>query len=104
MNLEARTVAAMIRIYCRAHHGAAKELCEDCAGLLAYARERIEKCPFGDSKPVCNKCTVHCYKPELRGQIKTVMRFAGSRMLLRHPVLAIRHLVRSRFYSGTRSK
>lgn len=104
MNLEVRTVEAMIHLYCRAHHGAAKDLCSDCAELLDYAHERIKKCPFGIEKPVCNKCTVHCYKPGHREQIKVVMRFAGPRMLTRHPVLALRHLIRSKRYSGTRSK
>jgi len=96
MNLEARTVAAMTRIHCRAHHGAKKVLCEDCAGLLAYAQERIDKCPFGDGKPVCNQCAVHCYNPEMRGRIRTVMRYAGPRMAWQHPVLAIHHLIRSK--------
>lgn len=96
MKLEIRTVAAMIRIYCRAHHGAAKAPCPGCAGLLAYARERIEKCPFGVDKPVCNQCTVHCYKPEMRERIKEVMRYAGPRMMRHHPILALRHLCRSR--------
>ncbi|RKX38407.1 MAG: nitrous oxide-stimulated promoter family protein [Verrucomicrobia bacterium] len=96
MNLEARTVSAMIRIHCRAHHGAEKDLCADCAGLLAYAQERIAKCPFGGGKPVCNKCTVHCYNPEMRGRIQTAMRYAGPRMVWHHPILAIRHLIRSK--------
>jgi len=96
MNLEARTVDRMIHLYCRAHHGAARNLCEDCAGLRAYALERIEKCPFGMNKPVCNQCTVHCYKPEMRERIKTVMRYAGPHMIFHHPILAIRHLIHSR--------
>jgi len=100
MNPEARTVATMIRIYCRAHHGAATDLCADCTGLLEYAQERIEKCPFGSDKPVCNTCTVHCYQPPKRERIKVVMRYAGPRMVWRHPILAIRHLVRSRYFSG----
>ncbi len=105
MNLEARTVEAMIRIHCRARHGGAPGLCADCSGLLAYALERIERCPFGIDKPVCNRCTVHCYQPVLREKIKAAMRFSGPRMLWRHPLLAIRHLVRSRrYFSGNRSK
>ena len=103
MNPETRTVSAMIHIYCRARHGAAKDLCADCAGLLEYAEERIEHCPFGPDKPECNQCTVHCYQPEMRERIKEVMRYAGPRMIWRHPALAIRHLCRSR-YSGGRSK
>lgn len=100
MNLEARTIAAMISMYCRAHHGAATDRCEDCSGLLAYAQQRIEKCPFGSDKPVCNTCTVHCYKPEMRERVRIVMRYAGPRMLFRHPLLAIRHLIRSKRHSG----
>jgi len=104
MNLEARTVRAMIRIYCRAHHNAAEELCASCAGLAAYAEERIKKCPFGINKPVCNQCTVHCYNPKMREQVRAVMRYAGPRMMLHHPVLAIRHFIRERRYSTGRSK
>jgi hypothetical protein len=96
MNLEVRTVAAMIHMYCRTHHGAKINVCEECAELLAYAQERIARCPFGDGKPVCNKCTVHCYNPEMRARVQTVMRYAGPRMFWHHPILAIRHLYRSR--------
>ena len=104
MNLEVQTVRAMIRIYCRAHHGVVKGECDDCRALLAYAGERIEKCPFGVDKPVCNHCTVHCYKPAMRQEIQHVMRYAGPRMISRHPLLAIRHLLRSRRYRNGRSK
>ena len=104
MNLETQTVGAMIGIYCRARHGSAGELCADCAELLAYAGERIAKCPFGIDKPVCNHCTVHCYKPAMREEIQRVMRYAGPRMMRRHPLLAIRHLIRSRRYVSGRSK
>ena len=95
MSLEARTVAEMIRIYCRAHHDGRGTLCERCASLLAYADDRIDHCVFGPAKPACNKCTVHCYKPDAREQIREVMRYAGPRMLWRHPYLAMRHLIRA---------
>lgn len=96
MKLEVQTVRAMIGIYCRAHHDTSTMLCAHCEGLLSYAEERILKCPFGVDKPVCNQCTVHCYKPAMREEIQRVMRYAGPRMLTRHPLLAIRHLIRSR--------
>ncbi|MEI6891711.1 MAG: nitrous oxide-stimulated promoter family protein [Pontiella sp.] len=104
MNLERKTVKAMIQIYCRAHHVGVVSLCSECAELEAYALGRIEKCPFGEEKPVCNKCTVHCYTREKRKRVKEVMRFSGPRMLTRHPVLALRHLIRSKCYSGNSSK
>ena len=104
MNLEYRTIEVMIRLYCRHHHGTSTALCGDCAELLAYAGARIEKCPFGTEKPTCEKCEVHCYKPAAREAVKKVMRYSGPRMLPRHPILAVRHLIRARRYSGKRSK
>lgn len=84
----------MIRLYCRGNHGG-KELCRDCADLLAYARKRIERCPY-EEKPVCSRCRTHCYKPDLREEIRRVMRYAGPKMIYRHPIQTIFHLLDSR--------
>jgi len=92
---ERRTVAAMIRIYCRAHHGAG-QLCAECSELLEYALSRLDRCPFAPDKPTCAKCPIHCYKPAMRQQIRAVMRFAGPRMIYRHPYLALRHFLDGR--------
>ena len=73
--------------------GGAGRSCPACAELRAYAEQRLLRCPFGDDKPTCNNCQVHCYRPEMRERVREVMIFAGPRMLLRHPVLALLHLV-----------
>ena len=94
MTREARTLEAMIRIYCRGHHATrGKSLCTECADLQAYAGLRLEKCPFQEAKTTCAKCPVHCYRPEMRVRVRQVMRYAGPRMLFRHPILALLHLV-----------
>lgn len=93
---ERRTVHAMIALYCRAHHGGGEVPCASCAALEAYAFARLERCRFGAGKPVCARCPVHCYGRAQREAIRTVMRTAGPRMLLRHPVLAVRHLLDGR--------
>jgi hypothetical protein len=90
---ERRTISVMIGMYCRAHHQPVSGLCPACAELEAYALLRIEKCPFGWRKPTCAKCPIHCYKPEMRERVRQVMRYAGPRMLLRHPLLAALHLL-----------
>lgn len=92
---EHRTIAAMLRLYCRAHHGG-PVLCQDCQGLLDYAEGRLGTCPFQEDKPACNHCPVHCYSRTKRERVKAVMRYAGPRMLLRHPILALRHLLDAR--------
>ena len=84
-------MAAMIAVYCRGVHHSRGEPCRECDELLAYAERRIEKCPFHDDKPPCAKCPIHCYQPRIREQVKQVMRYAGPRMLWRHPIFALRH-------------
>lgn len=93
---ERLTVEKMINIYCRGVHRTGKGRCDKCEQLLQYASKRIEKCVHGENKPVCAKCPIHCYRPEMREEIKKVMRYAGPRMLYKHPVLAFYHLLDSR--------
>ena len=71
----------------------AAALCGGCTDLHDYAHRRLERCVFGDAKPTCANCTVHCYKADMRERIRVVMRWAGPRMLWRHPVLAVRHMI-----------
>ena len=90
---ECKTVEAMITLYCHQHHGTRRALCDECIDLADYARQRLEKCPFQEGKTTCARCPIHCYKSDRRAQIRAVMRAAGSRMLFRHPVLALLHLL-----------
>lgn len=93
---EKHVVSQMIALYCRKNHGTRGQLCPECAALADYAHARSDKCPFMEQKTFCSNCTVHCYKPEMREQIRKVMRFSGPRMMLYHPVLAVRHLIESK--------
>ena len=90
---EQKTIEAMIAIYCRGEHDVRKGLCANCQELLDYALLRLEKCPYQEEKPICARCPIHCYKPEKREEVRRVMRFAGPRMLVYHPWLAIAHLL-----------
>ena len=88
---EKKVVNKMIFLYCNANHDTKNKLCDNCHELNEYAIARLERCPFGENKPTCGSCTIHCYKPERKKQIKKVMRFAGPRMLLISPIYTIRH-------------
>lgn len=91
---EKKTVSLMISIYCRKNHGG-KRLCPEYAALDAYARSRSDHCPFMETKTFCSNCRVHCYRPEMRKKIREVMRFSGPRMMLYHPIMALRHGIES---------
>lgn len=90
---ERKTIAAMVLCYCQNHHGAQRDPCPSCRGLLDYATLRLERCRFGEHKPTCANCPVHCYQARRREEVRIVMRYAGPRMLWTHPVLAVRHIL-----------
>lgn len=90
---EKKTIDAMMGIYCHDHHRTSDRLCHDCLDLQDYAHRRLDACPFHNEKPACNKCTVHCYSSKMKAQIKEIMQYSGPRMLFRHPILALLHLV-----------
>jgi hypothetical protein len=89
---EKATVAIMIALYCHNRHKS-NRLCPECRELLDYARTRLDECRFQESKPTCARCRVHCYQPVMRERIKEVMRYAGPRLIFRHPIRTIRHLL-----------
>ena len=87
----------MIRLACEQQHSPPRgQLCAGCARLLAYARERIARCPHGETKPTCRNCPIHCYRPEERVQITEVMKFAGPRLLAGGDLAALKHLAHGR--------
>jgi hypothetical protein len=89
---EKQTVGAMIELYCRLEHGSHSELCNDCRKMREYILLKLGKCPYEDDKPTCLNCTIHCYKPAEREKIREIMRYAGPKMLIYHPILALLHL------------
>lgn len=90
---EFKMIAAMLRMYCRSKHGTRQvaALCDECAELHNYAFRRLERCVFGEAKPTCANCAVHCYKAAMRNRIRQVMRWAGPRMPWHHPVMTFSH-------------
>ncbi len=84
---------AMLELFCRERHAPSDQLCDECQSLLEYVEKRLLHCPFGAEKPACKDCTVHCYAPKMRERIREVMRTAGPKMPLHHPILALYHLL-----------
>jgi hypothetical protein len=90
---EHETFRCMARIYCAHHHEhIGGGLCPNCENLMQYAERRLVKCPYGENKPTCANCPIHCYKPAQREMARDIMRFAGPRMPWRHPWRALSHL------------
>lgn len=99
---EKRTISQMVALYCAENHDRSartetahcgESVCPACAGIDAYAVLRTERCRKMEVKTSCEECGNHCYAPEKREEIRMVMRYAGPRMLKKHPVAAVRHLL-----------
>jgi hypothetical protein len=93
---ELNTVRSMIEIYCRGNHRSKRHPCAQCLTVWEYAKQRVEHCPFLPDKPTCVNCPAHCYKPGMRKQIQSIMRYSGPRMIWHHPVLSIQHFIDGR--------
>lgn len=88
------TMQRMVEIHCSDRHGSRRgQVCAECAEFLVYVQRRLEKCPYGDDKPTCAKCPIHCYKPARRELAREIMRYSGPRMPLRHPWLSLLHVL-----------
>ncbi|WP_064603906.1 nitrous oxide-stimulated promoter family protein [Photobacterium sp. J15] len=92
LDTEFRTIEAMVKIYCKNHHKT-PALCEQCKDFLEYAFTRLDRCPYGEAKPTCRLCPIHCYKTDYREISRKIMRYSGPKMLFKHPILAVRHLI-----------
>lgn len=94
---EIEVVQLMIQKYCNGvHKSKSGFICEDCKALLNYVILCRNRCPYGDNKPFCSNCDIHCYKPVIKSKIRSVMRYSGPRIILSHPLIAIRHLTESK--------
>ena len=98
---EKRTISQMVCMYCDGHHKqqqtevahCGESICPECLELDAYAVLRTERCRQMHKKKNCEECLNHCYAPEMRRRIKEAMRYAGPRMIVKHPVAAVLHMV-----------
>lgn len=89
---ESSVIQEMVGLFCHGVHGTPKgSLCPECAALLAYAQKRVAHCPFMETKTFCSQCRVRCYAPAEQEKIRQVMRYAGPRLMFRHPLMCAQH-------------
>lgn len=85
-NKEKELLAIMIKIYEDGHH-------VDLTELKKYAFKRIDHCPRKEEKTFCSSCPIHCYQKIYRQQIREVMKYSGKRIIFKHPIIAIKHML-----------
>lgn len=109
---EKKIIPIMIAKYCKGNHKAERKaqgvkgklVCAECKELTEYALFRLDKCPFKVNKKFCSFCKIHCYKPEMRGRIKQVMKYSGHRLMFRYPIFCFSHVAQMIKYKKSLKK
>lgn len=83
-------------MYCHKHHGTSGDkLCPKCTALLATVMTKMNRCPYGITKPICDRCDRPCFGPQQTKDFLAIMNRMSTRMFLRHPVMAFKHKLMS---------
>lgn len=90
---EKRTIALMIRLYCR-HKLKQRTPDAEHQALIDYCQRRLDQCRWLDAKPACRYCPSHCYAQQQREEVRRIMRWMGPRMVLYAPMEVVRHLLK----------
>ncbi|MCR5176482.1 MAG: nitrous oxide-stimulated promoter family protein [Anaerovibrio sp.] len=83
-------------VYCNKHHGTKSgKLCPKCTALLATVMTKINRCPYGITKPICDRCEIQCFGEKQTKEFMEIMKSSGTGMFLRHPIMAFKHKMAS---------
>ncbi|MBU5483211.1 nitrous oxide-stimulated promoter family protein [Clostridium sp. MSJ-11] len=91
---EKKVVKLMITLYCEKKHKYKEKLCNECEELLDYTHKKLTYCKFGEEKNSCKRCSIHCYKEDMREKIRRVMRFSAPRIIIHKPQEFMRHMLK----------
>ncbi|HCM89632.1 MULTISPECIES: nitrous oxide-stimulated promoter family protein [Vagococcus] len=98
ISFEKKTVKAMIEIYYKRYQDETHQIEKD--DVESYAMARLNYCRFGEEKPTCKVCPVHCYKKSYKDKMQQIMRYSGPRMLIYHPVMSVEHFMKEWRYKN----
>jgi len=95
---EKNNIRKTFGVYCHAHHGTnGDKLCPKCTALLATVMTKMNRCRYGITKPICDRCqfTDQCFGAQQAKEFLNIMQHSQKRMFLRHPMMAFKHKLMS---------
>lgn len=98
MPKEKATIRKTFGIYCHSHHNTSgNKLCPQCQALLATIMTKMGRCPYGITKPICDRCdrTALCFGAKQAQEFLHIMGTSQKRMFLSHPIMAVKHKLAS---------
>ncbi len=93
---EKENIRKTFGVYCNGNHGTSDgKLCPKCTALLTTVMLKIQRCPYGISKPVCDNCETPCFGEDATNNFLDIMKSGRKKMLLSHPLMTIKHKIAS---------
>ena len=93
---EKENIRKTFGVYCNANHGTTdNKLCPKCTALLTTVMLKIQRCPYGIAKPICDACETSCFGEVPTNEFRAVMKAGQKKMLLSHPLMAVKHKLAS---------
>lgn len=89
---ERENIRKTFGVYCNANHETTDgKLCPKCTALLTTVMLKIQRCPYGIGKPICDRCETPCFGEKPTNEFREIMKSGQKKMLLSHPLMAVRH-------------
>ncbi len=93
---EKENIKKTFSVYCHSNHGTSGEkLCPKCTALLATVMTKMSRCPYGITKPICDRCDNPCFGASQTQEFLKIMDTSQKRMLLSHPIMTFKHKLAS---------
>ena len=93
---EKENIRKTFGVYCKANHNTdGDKLCPKCTALLTTVFTKINRCPYGIGKPICEKCETPCFGEVSTNKFREVMSSSQKKMLLSHPIMTVKHKLQS---------
>ena len=80
---EKENIRKTFGVYCKNHHGGRNgKLCPSCTALLATVFTKMDRCPYGITKPICDRCDRPCFGTKATQEFLAIMSSAQRGMFL----------------------
>ena len=91
---ERENIKKSFAVYCNAHHDTKDgKLCPKCSALLLVVMAKMSRCPYGITKPVCDRCDRQCFGEAHNKAFMEIMDGSRRGMFVRHPMMTVRHKI-----------
>lgn len=93
---EKENIRKTFGVFCHKHHDTSGDkLCPKCTALLATVMTKMSRCPYGITKPICDRCETPCFGKQQTAEFLLMMQEGQSGMFWRHPVMWFKHKLRN---------